>query len=362
MKKMYTKSTLIFSLLITCFSFVVNAQYDITVAQDGSGNFTTVQAAINAAPSGQTVAYKIFIKKGKYREKVTIPSTKTFLYFIGESINETIISWDDYSGKAGVTEIATVTINANDCAFMSMTVENTWGRMNDGPQALAIKANADRLIFKNCRFISGQDTVMAHGNGKRQYYNNCYIDGNTDYIYGSAIAAFDSCVIFSRDRTDGSTGGYLTAASTPPGQTYGYVFRNCLMPDNNGNTFYTLGRPWGNDVQPYTSETKVVFLNCRMGRTIVPARWSPWSATTNTAVVTYAEYNSKYFNGNLVDLSGRVSWSQEFNATQAAPYFVNSNLFGTWDPCAVLASACVPLNPILSVSNVRVNRNSSDSL
>ena len=361
MKKIYTKSTLLVSIFLACFCLAANAQYNVTVAQDGSGNFTTLQAAIDAAPSAQTVAYKIFVKKGKYREKVTIPSTKTFLYIIGESINETIISWDDYAGKAGVTEIATVTINANDCAFMSMTVENSWGRQNDGPQALAIKGNADRLIFKNCRFISGQDTVMANGGGKRQYFSNCYIDGNTDYIYGSAIAAFDSCVIFSRDRTDGSTGGYLTAANTPIGQTYGYVFRNCLMPDNNGNTTYTLGRPWGNDVQPNTSETKVVFLNCRMGKTIVPARWSPWSATTNTAAITYAEYNSKYFNGVNVDLSGRVSWSQEFNNTQAAPYFVNSNLFGTWDPCAVLASACLPLSPILSLGNVRVNRNSTAS-
>ncbi|MEO7311130.1 MAG: pectinesterase family protein [Chitinophagaceae bacterium] len=361
MKKIHIRFSVLFSLFLTSLCLVANAQYDVVVAKDGSGNFTTLQAAIDAAPAAQTAAYKIFIKKGKYREKVTIPSTKTFLYFIGESINETIISYDDYAGKAGVTEIATITVNANDCAFMNMTVENSWGRSNDGPQALAIKGNADRLIFKNCRFISGQDTVMSNGNGKRQYFSNCYIDGNTDYVYGSAIAAFDSCIIFSRDRTDGSNFGYLTAANTPGGQTYGYVFRNCLLPDNNGQTTYTLGRPWGNDVQPNTSETKVVFLNCRMGKTIQPVRWSPWSATTNTAVVTYAEYNTKYFNGTNVDLAGRVGWSQEFNAAQAAPYFVNSNLFGTWDPCAVLATACLPMGATLSLSNVRVNRSSTAS-
>lgn len=364
-KKIIVKTSKLYIFLTTifCLSLIsaTYAQNDLVVAKDGSGNYTTLQAAIDAAPTNSTVPYKIFIKNGKYREKVTIPSTKPFLYLIGESINGVIISYDDYAGKPGVTEIATLTINSNDCVLMEMTVENSWGRKFDGPQALAVKGNADRLIFKNCRFISGQDTVMANGAGKRQYFKNCYIDGNTDYIYGSAIAVFDSCVVFSRDRLDGSTGGYLTAANTPIGQTYGYVFRDCLLPNNNGQTFYTLGRPWGNDVPPATSETKVVFLNCKMGSTVVPARWSPWSATTNTSLITYAEYNTTYFNGSKVDLSQRVSWSQELNATQAAPYFVNSNMFGTWDPCAVLNTVCQPLTPLLSLANVRVNRNSTGS-
>lgn len=337
------------------------AQYDVVVAKDGSGNYTTLQAAINAAPSNRATPYKIFVKKGKYVEKVTIPASKTFLYVIGEGINETNISWDDYAGKQGVTEIATVTINANDCAFLNMTIENSWGRKADGPQALALKANADRLIFKNLKLVSGQDTVMANGNGKRQYYRNCYIDGNTDYIYGSAVAVFDSCVLFNRDRVDGSATSVFTAASTPAGQTYGYVFRDCLLPNNNGQTRYTLGRPWGNAAPPHTSETKVVFLNCRMGTTVLPARWQTWTSETDTTIITYAEYKTRYFNGALVDLSQRVGWSKEFSDAEAAPYFVNSNIFGSWDPCAVLGEACAPFNPVLSISNFRVNRSSSQS-
>jgi pectin methylesterase-like acyl-CoA thioesterase len=246
----------------------VPAGYDVVVAQDGSGNYTSLQAAINAAPSNRTTPYRILVRKGKYVEKVTIPASKPFLYVIGEGINDVVFSWDDYAGKPGVTEIATITINSNDCLFMNLTVENSWGRKNDGPQALAVKATGDRIIFKNCKMVSGQDTVMAHGNGKRQYFRNCYIDGNTDYIYGSAIAVFDSCVLFNRDRVDGSTSSVFTAASTPAGQTYGYVFRDCLLPNNNGQTAYTLGRPWGNSEPPHTSETKVVFLNCRMGTTV----------------------------------------------------------------------------------------------
>ncbi|MFP5041210.1 pectinesterase family protein [Parasediminibacterium sp. JCM 36343] len=359
MKKKYNKSLSLFMAFMLFVCFASKAQYNVTVAKDGSGDFTTLQAAIDAAPSGQTTPYKIFIKKGKYREKVTIPSNKPFLYFIGESINETIISWNGVVGQ-----FATMTINAPDCALMNMTLENSYGRQNDGPQALALQANADRLIFKNCRFISGQDTILANGAGNRQYFSNCYLDGNTDFVFGNAIVVFDSCVVFCRDRLDGSTGGYFTAANTPNGQKYGYVFRNCLLPENNGTTAYTLGRPWGNDVQsvpPNPSHTNVVFLNCRMGKNIVPARWSVWSAATDTTVITYAEYNTMYFNGTPVDLSHRLSWTQALTSTQAAPYFVNTNLFGTWDPCTALSSACVPMDARLSLSNVRTNRSTSSS-
>lgn len=335
--------------------------YDVVVALDGSGNYTSLQAAINAAPSNMTTPYRILVRKGKYIEKVTIPASKPFLYVIGEGINEVVFSWDDYAGKPGVTEIATITINSNDCFFMNMTIENSWGRKNDGPQALAVKVTSDRVIFKNCKMVSGQDTLMAHGNGKRQYYRNCYIDGNTDYIYGSAIAVFDSCVLFNRDRVDGSISSVFTAANTPFGQTYGYVFRDCLLPNNNGQTTYTLGRPWGNAAPPHTSETKVVFLNCRMGTTVKPERWQVWTSETNTSLITYAEYKTRYFNGGLVDLSKRVSWSKEFTDEEAAPYFVNSNMFGSWDPCAVLAEVCTPFSAPISLSNFRVNRSSSQS-
>ena len=340
---------------------VVPQGYDVVVAQDGSGNYTSLQAAINAAPSNRTTPYRILVRKGKYIEKVTIPASKPFLYVIGEGINEVVFSWDDYAGKPGVTEIATITINSNDCVFMNMTIENSWGRKADGPQALAVKATGDRIIFKNCKMVSGQDTVMAHGNGKRQYFRNCYIDGNTDYIYGSAIAVFDSCVLFNRDRVDGSTGSVFTAASTPAGQTYGYVFRDCLLPNNNGQTTYTLGRPWGNSELPHTSETKVVFLNCRMGTTVKPERWQVWSAGTDVSLITYAEYKTRYFNGGLVDLSKRLSWTKEFSDAEAAPYFVNSNMFGSWDPCAVLTEVCAPFAAPISLSNFRVNRSSAQS-
>jgi hypothetical protein len=224
--------------------------------------------------------------------------------------------------------------------LMNITMENTQGRLFDGPQSLAVKTNADRIVFFNCRFISGQDTVLTNRNANRVYFNNCYIDGNTDFIYGAAMAVFDRCVIFPRDRVDYSKGGYVTAASTPAGQKYGLIFRNCIMPNNHGLTSYTLGRPWQNDNRTETqgrkrAENKVVFLNTKMGASIVPAGWSIWDNGTKTVVITYAEYKTTKFDGKQIDISQRVPWSEQLTDVAAKPYYDNELLFGDWDPFAI---------------------------
>lgn len=351
MKKIFT----LLSLLLGCFSFKAFA-YDVTVAKDGTGNFTTIQAAINAAPTGQTVPYKIFIKAGKYREQITVPSNKPFLEFIGEDVANTKITYGD--GGGGTT---TFTINANDCMLMDLTLENSQGYYSDGPQSLAIKTNnVDRIVFKNCRFISGQDTVYVNGSGKRVYFKNCYIDGNTDFIYGAAIAVFDSCIIFSRDRVDGSNGGIVTAANTPNGQAYGLVFRNCVMPNNRGITRYSLGRPWQNDAGTAANPAynKTVFLNTTMSAVVLPTGWSTWDAGTNTSTITYAEYRSKNFDSSLIDVSQRVAWSQQLTAAQAANYYNNSNLFGTWDPYTTWTDLTIPIVRPIALANFRTIRTS----
>lgn len=338
----------------------------VIVAQDGSGNYTTVQAAIDAAPANRTTPYIIFVRNGKYREKVTIPANKPFIQLIGETVANTIIVWDDYNGKPnpaggvfGTSNSATVTVNANDFLAANITFENAIGYTGDGPQALAINVNSDRAVFKNCRFTGGQDTLLANGNGKRQYFRNCYVDGNTDFIFGSAIAVFDSCVIFPRDRVDGSSGGYLTAANTPPGQPYGYVFRDCRITANRGITSYTLGRPWQNDASTADAakaNNKVVFLNTVMGSSIRPEGWSVWDAGTDVTKITYAEYKTRKFDGSLLDVSQRVSWSKQLSDAEAAAYYNTSNLFGTWDPCTAATGVCTNAAPDIAVSNFRAKK------
>ena len=274
-------------LLLCCLTLLMGtvfSQYNTIVDVNGSGSFTTIQAAINAAPTGQTAPYIIYIKKGKYREVVTIPATKPFIQLIGESMAETIISYDNYSGKPngtggtyGTSTSATVNVFAKDCMLMNLSMENATGygvdanaippAPGDGPQALALNVSADRVVFYNCRFNGGQDTVFTGGPGKRNYFKNCYIDGNTDFIFGDATAIFDTCVIYPRTRLDKGTGGYVTAVNTKVVSGYGYVFRDCKLSKNRGSTNYALGRPWQSGSGGVYNKT--VFLNTAMGSNII---------------------------------------------------------------------------------------------
>jgi pectin methylesterase-like acyl-CoA thioesterase len=337
---------------------------DAVVAKDGSGQYATIQAAINAAPTNRTTPYIIYIKNGKYVEKVNIPSNKPNIQLIGESAANTIISWDSYSGKVengviiGTSTSATLTVNSNDFFMMNIMVENSSGYVGDGPQALALYIVGDRAGFKNCRFISGQDTVWHNGDGKRHYFKDCYIDGNTDFVFGSSIALFENCTIFPRDRIDGSAGGYITAANTPAGQTYGEVFRDSRITKNRGVTNYTMGRPWQND---QGKESKTVFLNTTMASSIVPAGWSVWDANTRPALITYAEYKSRKWDGDLVDVSQRVSWSKQLSDNEAAAYYANSNLFGTWDAGAQFPALLKDIPVELAISNFRAQRGAANT-
>ncbi|WP_299819697.1 pectinesterase family protein [uncultured Pontibacter sp.] len=357
MKQTFTLKNALAILVVAVFSMLplsVLAQ-EATVAKDGTGTHATVQAAIDAAPTGRTSPYVIYIKNGVYKEKITIPSNKTYIYLVGESVANTILTHDDYNGKAmpgggfyGTSTSASVTVNANDFFAKNITFENTTG---DAPQALAINVNGDRAAFKNCRFLGGQDTVLANGDGKRQYFKDCYIDGVVDFIFGSSRAVFEDCIIYAKDRKDNLNGSYITAANTQAGQEHGYVFKNCIIPANRGITKYVLGRPWQNDgSQTNPAHNKTVFLNTVMSSAIKPEGWAKWTDQTNTDLILYAEYKSRNYDGSLLDVSQRVAWSKQLTDAEAAAY-TNSNLFGDWDPCGIEASMCNAQAPEIVVSN-----------
>jgi pectin methylesterase-like acyl-CoA thioesterase len=351
------------------------------VAKDGSGDYTSIQAAISAAPTAQTAPYKIFIRKGKYVEAVTIPSNKPFIQLVGESLAETILSYDNYSGKAnpaggtyGTSTSATLTINAANVMVMNLSIENATGygvnanaavpAPGDGPQALACYTTSDKVVFYNCRMNGGQDTYYGGNNaGTRCYFKNCYVDGNTDFLFGSSTIIFDTCIIYPRTRLDNATGGYVTAVNTKDASGYGYVFRDCKITKNRGFTLYTLGRPWQNDANTADaakSRNKTVFLNTTMGSTVRSEGWSAWDAGTNTSYITYGEYNSKDYNGTAVNISSRVSWSKQLTAAEAVKYYNNDTVFvnantpvmATWDPYATWSELSAAFKPELAVSNV----------
>ena len=194
-----------------------------TVAQDGSGDFTTVQAAFNAIPFNNTKAVLIRIKEGIYKEKLTLDSTKNHVTIMGEEASNTVLTYDDFSGKVtpdgiklGTTTSTSTRIVANDFTAINITFANAAGPVG---QAVAMLVDGDKARFINCRFLGFQDTLYPKREGTRQYYKNCYIEGTVDFIFGWAIAYFQNCRIYSN-----SSGVYFTAATTPQGQAFGYVF------------------------------------------------------------------------------------------------------------------------------------------
>lgn len=256
--------------------------YDFVVAQDGSGDFFTVQEAIDAVPDfRKNKRTTILVRKGVYKEKLIIPESKINISLIGQE--GAVVSFDDYARKLNVFGEEKSTSGSSSCYIYApdfyaenITFENTAGPVG---QAVACFVSADRVYFKKCRFLGFQDTLYTYGRGCRQYYEDCYIEGTVDFIFGWSVAVFNRCRIHSKGD------GYVTAPSTDKGQRYGYVFQDCkLTADDDVHKVY-LSRPW----RPYA---QAVYVHCDMGKHILPAGWHNWGKKEAEKTVFYAEYGS----------------------------------------------------------------------
>jgi len=295
---------MLFLLFSTSVLMAVN--YDFTVAQDGSGNFTSIQKAIDACKAFPDARVTIFVKNGIYKEKLQVPSCNSHLSIIGESTEKTIISYDDYfdkinRGRNSTFYTYTLLIEANDFRLENITVENRAGPVG---QAVALHVEGDRCVFSNCRFLGNQDTVYAAGKFSRMLFTNCYIEGTTDFIFGEATAMFELCTIHSKGDS------YISAASTPEGKPFGFVFLNCKLTAAAGVKKVYLGRPW-------RIYAKVAFLNCEMGDFICPEGWNNWSKPESEKLVVFAEYNNS---GLGAETAQRVGWSRKLNDNEALKY------------------------------------------
>ena len=307
--------------MLLCLFFRVQAQQpDFVVAKDGSGDFQNVQEAIMAVPDFRKNVTTIYIKNGIYKEKLILPASKTNVRFIGEDVEKTVLTHDDYASKKnrfgeemGTTGSTSFYVFGDDFKAENITFENSAGPVG---QAVAVRIDGDRVMFENCRFLGFQDTLYPHGKESRQYYKNCYIEGTTDFIFGWSTAVFDDCEIFSKEG-----GHYITAASTEEGTPYGFVFRNCRFTGNAPDNSYYLGRPW----RPFA---QTVFINCELGGHIKPEGWHNWDKPHAEKTAFYAEYNSK---GPGANPNARVSWSHQLTREEAAEYTLN-NIFNGWDP------------------------------
>ncbi len=307
-------------------------RFDAIVSNDVSANYTNLQAAINAAPDNGTMPFRICIKPGVYQGQFIVPKEKHYIQFLGQDVTNTIITYSlnvmepDAAGNPRFRGTGMVVLG-DDFRADNITFRNISG---DHGQALALRVDADRAIFHNCRMLGWQDTLLI--NNGRLYFTNCYVEGRVDFIYGSAAAVFDRCEIHSKN------GGHVTAANTPATHPFGFVFQNCKLtgdpnpwlspsgiPANtNSPPMADLGRPW----RPYAS---VTYLNCELGAHIKPEGWNNWRNATNELTARYAEYNST---GPGANPDQRFKWTKQLTKEDAEKITLESVLGGSdnWNP------------------------------
>lgn len=323
------------------------------VAADGNGDFKSLQEAVDSISPDNYDRIIIYLKRGVYKEKVRID--RPFISLVGENPTNTIITFDDHAKKLlpngepmNTFNSYSIYIGGHDFTAENITFENSAGDGRIVGQAIAAYVDADRAAFKNCRFLGCQDTLftgplpknptplglnLIHptlGSGTeeytgqvRQYYENCLIRGDIDFIFGSATAVFKSCEIIVNDRQE-RINGYITAASTFPWQKFGYVFLNCKLGGDAGPNSVYLGRPW-------RDFAKVAFVNCLMGEQIIPEGWHNWDKAEREKTVSFGEVLSQGPGAN--DLA-RVKWSKILSPNEAHKYTVANILNGTdgWNP------------------------------
>ena len=292
----------------------------LIVAADGSGQFKTVQAAVDAVPDGNSKSVVIYIKPGIYKERVVVPRGKRFVRFVGNDAVKTVLTYDLYAGilgengrPIGTFRTPSTTIVADDFSAENITFENSAGPVG---QALAITIIGDRAVFRNCRFLGSQDTLLAQTG--RQYFEKCYIEGRCDFIFGGSTAFFESCHIHCLMK------GYITAAATPEHQPYGYVFSNCKITGDTPDARTYLGRPW-------RDFANVIFLNTEMSEVVLPAGWDNWRQPHREKTSRYAEYNST---GPGANPRARVPWARQLTEAEAKKITLEKVLGGAdgWDP------------------------------
>jgi len=295
---------------------------DVVVAADGSGNFTSLQEAISTAPMKTDPAaprWVIFVKAGTYPERIYVQRERGHILVLGEDAAKTIVTYGLHAnlpgpdGKPiGTFRTPTLQIDGDGMIWENITLANSAGPVG---QALALRADGDRLEFRHCRFLGWQDTILV--NRGRHYFVDCDIEGHVDFIFGGATAYFERCHIHClRD-------GYITAASTPKDQPFGFVFADCKITGESGAKTY-LGRPW-------RDFAKTVFLRTEMSDVVRPEGWHNWNKPQAEQTTYYAEFGST---GPGADGGQRVKWAKPLTSADAGKFTRESVLSGTdgWRP------------------------------
>ncbi len=311
-------------LLIISLAADARGKYDnadtIVVSRDGTGDFRNIDDAIEACRAFMEYRKVIFVKNGTYKEKLVVPSWIDNIEICGESRDKTIITWDDHANikrvdkdkTMGTFRTYTIKIEGNDITLKNITIENNAAKLG---QAVCLHTEGTHLLFVNCNILGNQDTIFTGVAGTKLYFTGCLIEGTTDFIFGPSIAWFEDCTLKSRSNS------YITAASTPQDQTYGYIFNHCKLVAYEGVDKVYLGRPW----RPYAYTT---FMNCDMGAHITAEGWKNWVDYHDPAkegIVRYNEYNN---HGQGAVTSGRVPWEHKLTKKEADKITLNNVFSG----------------------------------
>jgi pectinesterase len=304
----------VFAAIVALQSVAMTGQVrHITVAGDGSGEFTSIQEAVFSIRAYMSDTTYMHIRAGVYREKIVIPSWVTNLCMRGEGAEKTVITWDDYAGLRNMGTFRTYTIWIQGTGFTAedITFENSAGQVG---QAVAVHADGDRAVFRRCRLLGNQDTLLTANQESRQYYEECYIEGTTDFIFGPATAWFERCHIHSKKNS------YVTAASTVEAHPFGYVFNRCRLTAADSIDRVYLGRPW----RPFAA---TLFMRCELGGHILPEGWHNWDNPSNETTARYTEYRNS---GPGANPGARVPWSRQLSRRDAKSYTLE-NVFARHD-------------------------------
>lgn len=307
------------ALIATILPSAAANKYDnpdtIVVSRDGTGEFRTIDEALEVCRAFMEYHKVIYVKNGVYKEKLIVPQWLTNIEILGEDRDKTIVTYDDHANirlpgterNMGTFRTYTMKIEGSRITLKNITIENNAAKLG---QAVALHTEGDRLTFVNCRFLGNQDTVYTGTPGTRLYFENCYIEGTTDFIFGPSMAWFEACEIHSK------ADSYITAASTPQDQQYGYIFNNCKLTADANVTKVYLGRPWRD--YGYT-----LFMNCDLGGHIRPEGWHNWQKNREQTA-RYMEYNN---HGAGSSTANRVAWSKQLTKKEAAAVMSDVSLF-----------------------------------
>ena len=294
----------------------------LVVARDGTGQFRTVDEAIEVCRAFMDYHKVIFVKKGTYKEKLILPSWLQNIEICGEDRDQTIITYDDHANirtperpnGMGTFRTYTIKVEGNGITFKNITIENNSARLG---QAVALHTEGDRLTFINCRFLGHQDTIYTGVAGTRLFFKDCYIEGTTDFIFGPSTAWFEHCDIFCKANS------YITAASTPQEITYGYIFNNCTVSCAPDVTKVYLGRPWRDYGYP-------LFMHCSLPAQIRPEGWHHWEEQRKQTA-RYLEFENT---GEGAATDKRAAWSRQLTKKEAKAVTLQNVFMHTdqWNP------------------------------